>query len=57
MTKLRNIAVIFNSQSQMKIKTFRLHDHIILLRDQDLAHKTSFTLPLFIEMPVPNQKS
>ena len=32
----------------------RLHDHIISLREEVWAHKTSLTLPLFIEVPVPS---
>jgi hypothetical protein len=35
----------------------RLHDHIISLKRKVWAHKTSLTLPLFIEVPVPNQES
>ena len=33
-----------------------LRDHIIALRKEVLTHKISLTSPLFIELPVPNQK-
>jgi vacuolar-type H+-ATPase subunit F/Vma7 len=34
-----------------------LHDHIISLRGEIRAHKTSLTLPIFIDVPVPSQES
>ena len=34
-----------------------LHDHNISLRGEGQEHKTSLTLPLFIEVPVPSQES
>jgi hypothetical protein len=34
-----------------------LHNHITSLRGGVWAHKASLTLPLFIEVPVPNQES
>jgi hypothetical protein len=34
-----------------------LHDRIISLKGELWAHKTSLTLPLFIEVPVPGQES
>ena len=36
---------------------FSLHDHIISLRGEVWAHKTSLTLPLVTEVPVPSQES
>jgi len=34
-----------------------LHDRIISQRGEFWSHKTSLTLPLFIEVPVPSQES
>jgi hypothetical protein len=34
-----------------------LLDHICSPREEVWAHKTSLTLPLFIEEPIPSQKS
>jgi len=34
----------------------RLHDRIISIRGEALAHTTNLTPPHFIEMPVPSQE-
>jgi hypothetical protein len=34
-----------------------LHDRLISIRGEVWVHKSSLTLPLFIEMPVPSQES
>ena len=63
MYNVQDYSVLYNNTVRLVVKICilltcgkQLHDNIISLRGEMLAHKTSISPPRFIEVPVPSQK-